>query len=128
MGNIPKSYYPELAIVCKKVREILSKYYKNPIIFEHGSISRSKKGGCCLEHAHFHAVPINIDLFGNLSTKFKSKKITNYLELQKEFANNHPYLYYETNLQEKYLFKLPDIVPSQYIRRLIAYKINKPDE
>jgi len=128
MGSVPVRLYPELKLVYEKVRKILSENYEIPIFFEHGPISKMKKGGCCIDHAHFHAVPVKLDILNELQNNFKCKKIKSFLDLKKQFLKGKPYLYYESNLKEKYLFEIPDIIPSQYIRRIIAKKINQLDK
>src|SRR3989344_6771630 len=62
MGHIPLELHAELESVKNKVRKVLTDNYRNPLFFEHGPASRAKKGGCCIEHAHFHAVPVNLDI------------------------------------------------------------------
>jgi len=128
MGDVPAKLYPELKLVYNKVREVLLKNYENPIFFEHGPISQTKRGGCCIDHAHFHAVPIKVDLLIELSNNFKCKKIKSFLDIKKQFLTKTSYFYYESNLKEKYLFEIPDITPSQYIRQLIAHKIHQDEK
>ncbi|MDO9399153.1 MAG: hypothetical protein Q7T79_00480 [bacterium] len=125
IGEIPSKFYFELNAVCQKVRKILSENYESPLFFEHGPISSIKKGGCCIEHAHFHAVPVKIDILEDLSKNFKYKNIKSFDSLKKQFRKEIPCFYYESNFGEKYLFEIQEVVPSQYIRRLIAYKIGK---
>ena len=60
VSGIPKELYPELEEVCKKVRNKLSEVYCVPLFFEHGPHKESK-GGCCIDHAHIHAVPVKTD-------------------------------------------------------------------
>ena len=126
MGEIPSRLYSELSSVCEKVRKILSENYQKPLFFEHGPVSQTKRGGCCVDHAHFHAVPVNVDILDDLAKHFEYKEIKSFNELKKQFKKGAPYFYYESSSEEKYLFKIPEVVPSQYIRRLVAYKIGKP--
>ncbi|MFH1637696.1 MAG: hypothetical protein ABIB71_04710 [Candidatus Woesearchaeota archaeon] len=126
MGEVPKSLYPELESVCKKVREVLSNTYGSPLFFEHGS-TLEKKGGCCITHAHIHAVPVQIDILEDLTENFDYRKMDSFEELQKEFKKGNPYLFYESNSKERYLFEVNETIPSQYIRQIIAEKINKPE-
>ena len=126
MRYVPIELYPELKTVYQRVRAILAENYRSPLFFEHGPISQTKRGGCCVEHAHFQAVPADFDIFEDLAKQFKYKKIKTIDDIRKN-KNGKPYFYYESNLGEKYLFDIPDVVPSQYIRKIIANKIGKPE-
>jgi diadenosine tetraphosphate (Ap4A) HIT family hydrolase len=126
VGGIPSALYKELESVQAKVRKVLTKNYCAPIFFEHGPASETKKAGCCVSHAHIHAVPVQLDVFPDLSKNFEFKKISSCADLKKQFEKGKPYFFLETNNCEKYLFNIPEIVPSQYIRKIIAEKIGKP--
>lgn len=127
MGGIPASFYRELESVQLKVRKTLSENYSAPLFFEHGPASETKKAGCCIEHAHFHAVPVQLDILADLSKNLKFKKIVSFEALKKQFKKARPYFFLETNNCQRYLFDIPEIVPSQYIRRIIAAKTGKPE-
>ena len=47
--------------------------------------------------------------------------------LKQQFNKGVPYYFYESSSGKRYLFQVPDIVPSQYIRKIIAAKIGKPE-
>ena len=128
LSELPKSLLDELEILQKKVRKILLKYYTEPIFFEHGAIASHRKGGCCIEHAHIHVVPIDIDLFNDISRYFRPKKIKKLRHLTQQFSKQIPYIYYENQTGNKYLFELYKPIPSQYLRRLIALKLNNPEK
>jgi len=127
MGQVPQELYTELHSVCARVRQVLSDSYGTPLFFEHGSTSERKKGGCCITHAHIHAVPVQIDILPELSQHFNYRKIAAFDSLKEQFDTGVPYFFYESNAGERYLFEVPEIVPSQYIRQVIAVKIGKPD-
>lgn len=127
MGQIPKELYTELDSVCQKVRQVLLDTYGTPLFFEHGSTSERKKGGCCITHAHIHAIPVQIDVLPELAKHFKYKKIKTFNSLKEQFDKGVSYFFYESNSAERYLFEVPDIVPSQYIRQIISTKIGKPE-
>ena len=128
MGKIPAELYPELEIVQKKIRSILSKNYGTPLFFEHGPATKSKKVGCCIDHAHIHAVPIQACIFKELAKHFPYKKIKDYAALKLQANKEKPYFFLETNAKERFLFDVPNNVPSQYIRQVLAYKIGKPEK
>ncbi len=97
------------------------------MFFEHGATSERKKGGCCITHAHLHAVPVQVDVFSELAKHFDYQKIETFDQLKKQFDKGVPYFFYESNSGGRYLFEVPEIVPSQYIRQIIAAKIEKPE-
>ena len=102
----------------------MTKNYSSPIFFEHGPVSRYEKAGCCVEHAHLHAVPINVDMFDDLTKHFESKEINNFKELPKD----KPYLFFENNKKKKHVFTINTIIPSQYLRQVLAVKLGKPEK
>ncbi len=127
MGGIPANLYPELERVRKKVKKVLTKHYGAALFFEHGPISQTKKGGCCVEHAHFHAVPAKMDIFKDLAQHFRYTKINSYKSLKQQFLKGIPYLFLEDNSGQRYLFPISIPIPSQYIRKIIAKKIGDPN-
>jgi len=127
IGEIPRANYKELEEVQGKVKTILSETYGSPLFFEHGATSRKKRGGCCIEHAHIHAVPVQVEILGDLSKVFGHKKIRDYNGLKTKFEREEPYFFLEDNFGRKYSFDIPDVVPSQYIRRIISEKIGKQE-
>jgi diadenosine tetraphosphate (Ap4A) HIT family hydrolase len=126
MGQVPKELHPELEMVCQKVRSVLSEKYRTPLFFVHGSVSESKKGDCCIAHAHIHAVPVQVDVLSELAKNFRYNMIKTFDSLKEQFDQGMPYLFYESNSGERYLVEAP-IVPSQLIRQIIAVKIGKPE-
>lgn len=127
IGNVPSGQYPELDSICQRVRRVLTDAYETPLFFEHGSISQTRKGGCCIDHAHIHAVPVKVDILQELAKHFGYHQIENFDALKNQFKKGVPYFFYESNFGERYLFEVPEIVPSQYIQQVIAQKIRKPE-
>jgi len=127
MGEVPAKLYRELETVQEKVRKVLTENYEAPLFFEHGPTSRSRKGGCCLEHAHLHAIPLRISIFEEIARNFSGRNINGLNELKKQFIKGVPYLFLEEGKKKRYLFEIPGIIPSQYLRQIIAQKIGKPE-
>ena len=130
IGSIPEELFDEFEEVKSKVKQILAENYCTPLFFEHGPVSDSlsQKGGCCIDHAHLHAVPIKSDLKEDLSEKFDMKKVDSVRYLIEQNKKNVPYLYYENQEGEKYVIELFDPIPSQYLRKIISVRIDKEDE
>lgn len=120
----------ELESLKSKVRDVLSKHYKNPIFFEHGEIEEDyRRAGCCVEHAHVHAVPIEFDIFPDITKDFNLERLESVSRLRLQFFKfKRPYLYYENQLQEGYIVDLKERVPPQYFRKIIASRVGVPEK
>ncbi|PIN86973.1 hypothetical protein COV19_02155 [Candidatus Woesearchaeota archaeon CG10_big_fil_rev_8_21_14_0_10_44_13] len=127
IGEVPSGFYPELEEVQKTVKNVLTENYSAPLFFEHGPTSETRKGGCCIEHAHMHAVPVRIDILDDIKQHFECRRISSLSELKENYARGMSYLFLETGSGERYVFDVPEVFPSQYIRQLIAVKLGKPE-
>jgi ATP adenylyltransferase len=127
IGALPAELYEELERVKSKVKEVLRTTYGNPLFFEHGPATRRKKGGCCIDHAHLHAVPVNLKLSDSLSDEFKGRRIRSFEKIKDKHIKGEPYFFVEENDGTMRIFDIPAVVPSQYIRKLIAMKLDEPD-
>lgn len=128
MGNIPLNHFDELENLKESVRKVLSKYYIPPIFFEHGPVGKRKRGGCCIDHAHLHAVPLKTSILEKISTHLDFRRIRNLTEVRAQFKREIPYLYYENQAGERYLTELFESIPSQYFRKVVTVEIGKPKE
>ncbi|TAN33402.1 hypothetical protein EPN28_02530 [Patescibacteria group bacterium] len=119
--NEPKVYNQFIEIKTETEKFIKKKNYRNYICFEHGA-SYDDKGGCCVEHAHFHILPFNIPLRKKIESHLgKATVLKNYKELGFQVKDNPSYLLLEEN-KKIYFWKQPLII-SQYMRRLIANEL-----
>jgi len=126
VGEIPITLHQELEEVQDKFRKALTENYAIPLFFEHGPTSSTKKGGSCIEHAHIHAIPLEIEILEEIAEDFEYTEINDFGALTRQFATDVPYFFYEDNKGQRYLFVLPSDAPSQYIRPILAHKINQP--
>jgi ATP adenylyltransferase len=124
MASLPKHLYQELEDVQNRVKEVLTKHYSLPLFFEHGPITENK-AGCCVDHAHIHALPVQIDLVKLVNEELSSKQIDTYVDLNEI---NYPYLFIEGNEGDKQLFEIDHPVPSQYLRQIIAEQLGFPEK
>lgn len=100
--------------------------FKVPVIFEHG-IGEGKVGGCGVNHAHLHILPVKPDsivkVILNISKQFSLGApipLTNFLTYG---DNKKSYLLFGQSTQ-RMLYTYNENIPSQYVRRLIAKEID----
>ena len=105
----------------------MTENYQSPLFFEHGPASSMKRGGCCIEHAHIHAVPVKVDVLSELARHFECKEINSLESLKQQSESRMPYLFFEDNEGKRYLFNVTSTIPSQYIRQLIAVNIGRQE-
>lgn len=129
VATLPAALLAEFENVQNKAKIVMKDIYGHPpIFFEHGPAAFSSAGGCCVDHAHLHAVPAMVDLLQDLQEKFTVHAIGSYKALQDwQVATKRPYLLYENKQGERYIVDIPDIIQSQYLRRLLANKMGCPD-
>lgn len=126
IGQVPDSLYDELEEVKGLVKNVLiAEYGPSVIFFEHGPASEVRKGGCCIEHAHLHCVPVEVDIFPELSAHFQPQQIYDFARLKNLFANGIPYLYWENAQGQRFVFAVAEAIIPQYLRQIIANKIGK---
>jgi len=131
---VPKKHFLSFAhmpnALLREAREIMQKLFKvfseitcHPVFFEHGPMSPSKRGACCSDHAHLHAVAIDVDVKNDFEKRgLHKKRIFNFLEIQNQISVNCPYLFYQNQSGEMYIIDALE-VESQLIRKMIATKI-----
>lgn len=121
LGAIPSKEYTELEEVQAKVRSVLEQEYGKVLFFEHGPTSITRRGGCCIDHAHLHAIPFSGSILSEVGDWYR--QIESYTDVKKQFETGVPYFFVE----EKARFLFPAIdTPSQYLRRLVAAQVDKP--
>jgi len=100
LAEIKKSQIEEFENLKKKCKKILIKIYDGCIFYEHG------RTGMSVNHAHMHAVPVNIDFLGDLSVLFGTYiKVNQWNDVVKLSISHPHYLYYENCIKNnKYFF------------------------
>lgn len=124
-AHIPVAIYSELKQVKMVTKILLQDVYCRPVFFEHGPMSKTLRGGCCYDHAHMHAMPLEVDIkdeFQNFG--FTPRKIDKLEELIQQKNRNMPYVFFENQYGEKFVCDAP-IIESQFIRKLLAVKAEK---
>ena len=116
----------ELERLCHHVRSILRQTYGKCVFFEHG-IRTKGSGGCGIDHAHMHAVPVLADSVLNVLLRtFTGRKLKRLEEINRIIPRHSSYLFFEDSRELRYVFPVQHI-PSQYLRKLIAEQIGKTD-
>ena len=104
---------------------LLTSVYEPPVIFEHGPSASENKGTCCVDHAHIHAFPVDVDVRSALRSDFREIEICDLKEIRGIQRASGGYLFLQ---QEGLRFVYPcDFVPSQYIRQVIAEDLGVPE-
>ncbi len=127
MGNLSADLFEELLFLMKSTSKALDRLYKKPVVFEHGAVNSYQRAGCCIDHAHWHLVPIEHDMSGILTQQFKGGPIGDPREIRYLAKSRVPYLFYIDTAGQMYLFEAP-IVPSQYFRQWLAMKVGMSDK
>lgn len=110
-----QSEFRELKI---KVKTFLSKFYQEPIFFEHGI------AGQTVPHAHLHVLPTRKSLFNFLKKKFPLSSQQNIMAVENDLPFS--YLYYEEKNKGYYFtVEKKEIVPG-FLAFNFAKILNRP--
>ncbi len=126
MSLLDLSTFNELIKFSKEVSVIIEKTYGKVTIFEHGSINASNSAGCCVDHAHWHILPLDFDLKEMLIKNFNVNLISDETEILSYGKKNISYLYYANSINQRFILDAL-YVPSQFFRIIIANKIGLID-
>ena len=108
------------------VRSTLQETYGACVFFEHG-IRTGGSGGCGIDHAHMHAVPVTGEgVLKTLTREFRGRSIQCLAEIKRSRNPNSSYLYFEDASAQQYIFPVSNL-PSQHMRKLVAESIGKSD-
>lgn len=125
-SQIPSESFAEFSLLISFFKKILTETYGKTIIFEHGPISEDRKAGCCITHAHIHLLPLENDIEPQLSSDFEKIEAQGIGEITTQESVT-PYIYYENQNGESFVYEVNDELPSQYIRQIIAQSLGNPD-
>jgi len=126
LADLPNLQIEELDYLCRRVRLVLTDAYRKCVFFEHG-VRGSGSGGCGIDHAHLHAVPVAADGVSNiLMREFSGCAIHNLGDIKEAVKQDSSYLFFEDSSASRYVFPVKEL-PSQYMRKLVAESIGKRD-
>jgi diadenosine tetraphosphate (Ap4A) HIT family hydrolase len=118
LADTPAELIRELEEVKAALVRQLSPMCGPYVFFEHGARGPDS-GGCGISHAHLHALPLTADeVLPKLKSQFPYLPIGSLSDLESATCGAS-YLYYEDPSSQGWLF-FPKLLPSQYMRRLIA--------
>lgn len=118
LADMPAELMHELEEIKGALASRLSPLYGRYVFFEHGARGPGS-GGCGISHAHLHAIPLSMDeVLPKLKSQFPHRPIASLSDLKPATAGLS-YLYCEDSSSQGWLF-FPRLLPSQYMRRLIA--------
>lgn len=139
MGSIPAALDRELSDVVELVQaRITEKLNARSLVFEHGPKICDRRGGGCLDHAHFHVVPearlakplagALLEYMSCIGHTATLRKTSGYGDLRlccEEGKRSYMYVKTEETFHPLELMVDVDFqTPSQFMRRLIAQQFN----
>ncbi len=127
MADTPAEQLEELEQLLRQVRALLTDRYEQTVFFEHGPCANQPRGISCVEHAHIHALPTSVNVWNELAKDFPVESVSYLSELVTRIGSNRPYLFYEDQQGTRSVFVIPEMIPSQHIRKLIAGKLGKSE-
>lgn len=123
LADMPAQHVEQLENLCHHVRAVLQGLYGPCICFEHGI--RRQGGGCGIEHAHMHALPLKASgVLGVLTRTFDGSRVRQLADIENTVSRDSSYLFFEDGSAQRYVFPVNHL-PSQYMRKLVAGCIGK---
>jgi len=122
-GHLPLALFDELeSVVGLTLSKLQMVYGCTPILFEHGPLSISEKGGCCVDHAHIHVVPAAVDIRPHSRKLYAEQVIMKLVELRTVVEAGSPYLFFQNTTGERFVYEAP-VVISQFLRIVTAHEL-----
>ena len=140
ISRLSERNFNELENLITITKDLLHNVYKtnNIVIFEHGPRVGFYRGGGTLDHAHLHIVPLpdSIKLMDsvvlNLLTELKvgeyyrPKRVDDFRSLVDiSEIEKVSYFFIQTSKGKRFTTKVNYRLPSQYLKRIVAYELNR---
>jgi len=126
LADLADEQTQQLERLCRQVKSVLRRAYGACVFFEHG-IRSAGSGGCGIDHAHMHAVPVTADGVLNILTEqFNGRTIGSLGDIKRNLRHDSSYLFFEHISGQRYVFPVENL-PSQYMRKLLADSVGKAD-
>ncbi len=124
LADMPAESSLGFNLLLRKVRSVLEEHYSRCVFFEHG-IRSEDSGGCGIDHAHMHAVPVGAHgVLEALKRDFAGTRIDSIEGVRHVLSDRSSYLFFEDTSQARFAFPVTNL-PSQYMRKLVAGSIGK---
>lgn len=130
MATVPREYFPELRNLREDLGARLTAAFHFPqtILFEHGPSKHDLKGGCCVDHAHMHIMPVHLPST-RVVRKIKEalgdyKTFESYGEFGELADEDTAYAFFEFD-GIKYFFEITKQMPSQFVRQIIGKYVGR---
>lgn len=122
-AHLGHSISSELNSFIDAIVRLTSDRYGRTIVFEHGAMSMTRRGGCCLVHAHMNVMPIPESLkLVDLMSKYAHFSPAQLGELIQFVDRDQPYLFFRCGQEGSYAASAPK-GSSQLFRKAIASSI-----
>lgn len=119
--------FDDLNLIINKIRNIYEERYGGCVFFEHGAMTKYRKGGgCCEDHAHLHVLPFNAQFYDIVSKLFPVRKINDLRELKENEKNEMPYMMFTTHDNDIFVADAIEVT-SQFLRQIASSQIGMPD-
>ncbi|MFJ5882311.1 hypothetical protein [Kitasatospora cineracea] len=129
-GEVPEDRYEELDTLRRAIRQELEDRYGPVVSYEHG------RAGHCLSdgpehrlchHFHLHFVPADLDVTGELRSRFKHVPVDDYRDMPRLYESYGDYLYFETSDGVMTYFPVDTEIERHLMRTLISAAIGSPE-
>jgi diadenosine tetraphosphate (Ap4A) HIT family hydrolase len=124
LAGLERTVIPKFYSLLEETKRIVQATFGSVILFEHGMASCERKAGGCIDHAHLHILPADVELNRFLSGQFPSQRLTEFSELSR--WRQRPYLLAQSRGLAT-VYDVPDNLASQFLRRHIASELHLED-
>ncbi len=121
-SQLPENLHKEISDLKRNVENTIKNIWeKECLVFEHGMLISNNSG--CIEHAHLHIIPSNIDI-PQILDNFQYIQLPDFKGIYDPKLQSENYLYFEArNKYNFYPIVKCDDFPKQYLRRIIYREI-----
>ena len=122
-GDCHDSLIPKLEAIKDRVRRLFQDAYrKATLFFEHGP-AKCHEGGACIEHAHWHCLPISVPIRQAIAHYFGEGYPASLKTLQNLYKNGQSYLYVEDE-GSGWVYPV-SMLTSQFLRQIVTMLLGK---
>ena len=112
----------ELINFVSHIESTIRPAFDSVIIFEHG-VGEEQKGGCGVDHAHLHMLPMSSSEAGlveaTIQKEYELRPVTDIRNVASQMPRNSSYMFFGTGINSVRWTQTENI-PSQYMRKVIA--------